>query len=293
MSEAGVLRVVQLNMGSLLEPHWDERRFEILAWLDRLDPDIVCLQEVWEDLAEPGSNTAGWLAGHAAPGRWHWCFGGFPIRELIRGDRDLLFGSAILSRWPIDRHEVVLLPVDAAPPDPHPSWRMRAELLHAHTGGMDAFGTHLAPPPAQAYLRVRQVRAIDEAIRARHRADVPLPAVLCGDFNAKPPSDEMRFLCANAVIDGHSTHYQDAWHVMHPTEPGHTLDPLTNPAARSLNVPPQRIDYVYVGDPFMRPGGAGRILRADLGFHEPLTGILASDHYGLVVDVNWPQKPAP
>ncbi|UGT43945.1 endonuclease/exonuclease/phosphatase family protein [Nocardia yamanashiensis] len=292
MAQAGVLRIAQLNMGSLLEPHWERRRQEILAWFDRLDPDLVCLQEVWEDTAEPGGNTAAWLVDHAPQGHWHWCFGGYPLPFLP--DRPTLrFGSAVLSRWPIDRHEVIALPVDPSPPDPHPSWTMQAELLYARTGGADVFSTHLAPPPAQAYQRVRQVLAIDEAIRARHDpATTPLPPILCGDFNAKPESDEMRFLNANAVIEGRSTHYVDAWSTLRPGEAGRTMDPLTNPQARFLNVPPQRIDYVLVGDPFLRPEGAGRLLEVDLAFCEPLTGILASDHYGLVADVRWPQKPA-
>ncbi|MET9486964.1 endonuclease/exonuclease/phosphatase family protein [Nocardia sp. NPDC006630] len=290
MPESDVLRIVQLNIGSLLEPHWERRRQEILAWFDRLDPDLVCLQEVWE--TGPGTNTAGWLVEQAPAGRWHWCFGGYPFPEDAWADRTLRFGSAVLSRWPIDRHEVLPLPADPAPRDPHPSWRIQAELLYAHTAGIDAFSTHLAPPPAQAYQRVQQVLAIDDAIRARRDPDTPLPAILCGDFNAKPPSDEMRFLNANAVIEGRSTSYVDAWSTLRPTEPGNTYDPLANPQARALNVPPQRIDYVFVGDPFLRPGGAGRILRADLAFHEPLTGIHASDHFGLVVDVHWPQKPS-
>jgi endonuclease/exonuclease/phosphatase family metal-dependent hydrolase len=289
MSDDGALRVVQLNMGSLLEPRWEDRRHEVLAWFDRLDPDVVCLQEVWEDATSP--NTAGWLVANAPEGRWHWCFGGYPFPEDAWPDRTLRFGSAILSRWPIDAHALVPLPTDPAPADPHPSWRMQAELLHARTAGIDAFSTHLAPPPAQAYQRVHQVVAIDDAIRERRDADAPLPPILCGDFNAKPGSDEMRFLTADAVVDGRSTYYQDAWHVLRPTDPGRTYDPLTNPQATVLNVAPQRIDYVLVGDPFLRPGGAGRILAVDLAFHEPLTRTLASDHYGLVVDIAWPQRP--
>jgi endonuclease/exonuclease/phosphatase family metal-dependent hydrolase len=53
----------------------------------------------------------------------------------------------------------------------------------------------------------------------------------------------------------------------------------------------KRIDYVFVGDPFQRRGGAGRVLAARLAFHEPLTGPLASDHAGLVVDIVWPDRP--
>jgi hypothetical protein len=29
---------------------------------------------------------------------------------------------------------------------------------------------------------------------------------------------------------------------------------------------------------------------AELAFHEPITGVLASDHFGLVVEVGWPAR---
>ena len=59
----------------------------------------------------------------------------------------------------------------------------------------------------------------------------------------------------------------------------------SNPIASAMNVNRKRIDYVFVGDPFQRTGNAGRILSAELAFHEPLTGVQASDHAGLVVEV--------
>ena len=37
--------------------------------------------------------------------------------------------------------------------------------------------------------------------------------------------------------------------------------------------------------------GAGRVLNAELAFHESLTGVMASDHIGLVVDIRWPDRP--
>ena len=51
------LRVLTLNIGSLLEPDWDRRRHEIVAWVDRLDPDVICFQEVSERADRP--NTPG------------------------------------------------------------------------------------------------------------------------------------------------------------------------------------------------------------------------------------------
>ena len=89
------LRVVQLNAGTLLEPGWDERRHEVVAWLERLGPDVVCLQEVWQSDTQP--NTAGWLVEQAPPGRWHWTFGGGPVAPPFAEDPTIRFGSAILS----------------------------------------------------------------------------------------------------------------------------------------------------------------------------------------------------
>jgi endonuclease/exonuclease/phosphatase family metal-dependent hydrolase len=59
------LRVVQLNADSLVGPRWSERRHEIVAWLDELTPDVVCLQEIWQD--DRHCNTGGWIADHDAP----------------------------------------------------------------------------------------------------------------------------------------------------------------------------------------------------------------------------------
>jgi endonuclease/exonuclease/phosphatase family metal-dependent hydrolase len=58
----GMLRVVQLNVDSLVNAGWRERRDEIVNWLDELGADVVCLQEIWQDDRHP--NTGGWVAEH-------------------------------------------------------------------------------------------------------------------------------------------------------------------------------------------------------------------------------------
>jgi endonuclease/exonuclease/phosphatase family metal-dependent hydrolase len=292
----GVLRVVQLNAGSLLEPGWSERRHEIVAWLDRLRPDVVCLQEVWESASQ--ANTAGWIVDRMSEVGWHWSFEGRPFADALWSDPDMRFGSAVLSRWPIDDVTYHPLPVadDSGPVAAGVPW----ELLHVRTAGLDVFSCHLAAAPRDAHHRRLQVLAIDEIITAaRSDLDGPvrpgqlrdgMPAILCGDFNAEPDSDEVRFLCALALLDGRTAFYQDAWRVAGEGA-GYTQDWRTNPVAAAMNVHRKRIDYVFVGDPFLRRDGAGRVLSAELAFHEPLTGTLASDHAGLAVDVVWPSRP--
>ncbi len=293
----GMLRVAQLNAGSLLEPGWDERREVIVAWLEHLAPDVVCLQEIWEDAS--GQNTAGWLVDHMPHTGWHWAFGGDRFDAGVWPDPDLRFGSAILSRWPIDDHAHHRLPFipGTDPIVEQVPW----ELLHVRTAGLDVFSTHLAPAPEHGLHRARQVLAIDDHIRrVRGVLDtvVPfgppreaMPPVLCGDFNAEPDSDEIRFLGGLTSLDGRTTHYQDAWRVAG-DGPGWTQNWRANPIAAALNVTRKRIDYVFVGDPFLRQGGAGRVVAAELAFDASLTGRVASDHTGLVVDVVWPQRPA-
>jgi endonuclease/exonuclease/phosphatase family metal-dependent hydrolase len=293
---SSVLRVVQLNAGSLLEPGWPERRVEIVAWLERLRPDVVCLQEIWHDAAS--LNTAGWIVDQMPGAGWHWHFEGRPFGADIWPDPDLRFGSAVLSRWPIDDAAYHALPVGdgAAGFVAGVPW----ELVHVRTAGLDVFSCHLVAAPRDGLHRRLQVLAIDEIIAAvRGDGDIAvgpgdvrdgMPPILCGDFNAEPDSDEIRFLCSLAALDGHTTFYQDAWRVAG-DGPGYTQDWRDNPIAKALNIHRKRIDYVFVGDPFLRRGGAGRVVAAELAFHEALTGTLASDHAGLVVDIAWPDRP--
>jgi endonuclease/exonuclease/phosphatase family metal-dependent hydrolase len=288
-----VLRVVQLNVGSLLEPEWPRRRHEIVAWLDHLDADVVCLQEVWQDDRHP--NTAGWIA-EQRPGRWHWCFGGFAAPDGFDADPSFRFGSAVLSRWSIDDHELFALPGgDSSSGDPWDAVQM--ELLAARTAGLDVFSTHLPALPRRAALRRLAVHFIDEQVQRRRQPASGLPPVLCGDFNAEPDSDEIRFLCGLTSIDGRDTWWQDAWRAAG-AGAGYTADP-SNPYCAPFNLPPKRIDYVFVGDTWLTrdtahdasPTTRGRVLAATVAFHEPMTGTLASDHYGLVVEIGWPDRP--
>lgn len=294
------LRVVQLNIGSFIEDDWQNRRQEIVAWLDHLQPDVVCLQEVWQ--SDTSENTAGWVADRLAShtvgdGQWHWAFGGFDLTPFLP-DTSLRFGSAVLSRWPIEHSEVWRLPVtdEASKLVATIPW----ELFHARTAGLDFFSTHLAAAPTDGLHRIVQVQAIDEHIK-RIRGDQDevrfgsnregMPVILCGDFNAEPDSDEIRFLTSLTALGGRTTFYQDAWRIAGADDPGYTQDWRENPTAAELNVHRKRIDYVFVGDAFKREGSAGRVLDVEIVFNSKLTGVMASDHWGLRVDVLWPGRP--
>ncbi len=294
------LRVMQLNAGSLLEAGWEERRHEVVSWIDHLEPDIVCLQEVWRN--DSGEDTAGWIADNSTI-TWHFEFGGGSFPPAFTPDASIEFGSAVLSKWPIEAFSYQRLPVrpEANPVVQGVPW----ELLHVQTAGLDVFSTHLAAAPTDALDRQLQVLAIDEIVKeVRGDADAlqgfgkkrqTMPPILCGDFNAEPDSDEIRFLTSLTALEGRSTFWQDSWRVagddLDPTA-GRTQDWRTHSLAAGLNVHRKRIDYVFVGDPFMRAGNAGRVLSSRVVCNEARTGVMASDHAGVLADIVWPQRPA-
>jgi endonuclease/exonuclease/phosphatase family metal-dependent hydrolase len=131
---------------------------------------------------------------------------------------------------------------------------------------------------------------------ARHRG--PLPTIIAGDFNATPDAASIRYLTGQQSAGGRSVHYHDAWAVAG-QGPGFTWD-IDNPNARSemdaiVRQPRhrRRIDYVFVGSWYAHPNAHCRIKSAELAFDQPTGGIWASDHYGVVVDLDVGMEPSP
>jgi endonuclease/exonuclease/phosphatase family metal-dependent hydrolase len=93
------------------------------------------------------------------------------------------------------------------------------------------------------------------------------------------------------ALDGRSFGLFDAFAVAHPEQLGFTWD-NRNPYVAKEMTPNRRIDYIFVGDPFVRAGNAGRVVGAEVVADEALTGVLASDHAGLVAEIVWPDRPA-
>jgi endonuclease/exonuclease/phosphatase family metal-dependent hydrolase len=108
--------------------------------------------------------------------------------------------------------------------------------------------------------------------------------VLAGDFDATPDAASIRFWTGRQSLDGMSVYYQDAWEAVHGNEPGHTFTPdnaLRSPSWRPR--PARRIDYVMVrcGD----HGATLDVTGCELAFNQPVRGVWASDHFGVVADL--------
>lgn len=258
-----------LNIWNLFGP-WGERRQEIVAWLRHLSPDLVCLQEVAEH--PDGRNQATWLAEASGAG-YHCAYGPGLVGDWGAN------GNAVLSRWPIDASDTIALPAL----DEEDEGRV---VVHARTGGIDVFCTHLNWRYEHGAVRQTQVQVIVDAIEQRADPASPLPPVLAGDFNADPDSDEVRFLCGLTAPGGRSTYFQDAWRVAGGGGPGWTWD-NRDPWAAAEHEPDRRIDYIFVG--WRRDNGNGRVESARVVCDRSLTGTFATDHFGVAADVRFEQ----
>lgn len=264
-----VLRVLTLNIWS--RNHWSERRDDIVAWIEHLQPDVVGLQEVDRAAEDCQATWLGEQTGLAT------AFGG----NDRPGGR--LFGNAVLSRFPLLGTERRDLTTAGLPGEGRLCLRA---TLDAPWGPTHVYTTHLNYLFDHGFVRERQVQEIAAFIgESGHEA---FPPVLVGDLNAVPGSTEVRYLKGQTSLGGGSFHLFDAFEVSQPSAEGYTWD-NRNPYAAQNRVPNQRIDYVFVG--VRTPDGAGQVLHSEVVFDRPMRQSWPSDHFGLLADLSCPPPP--
>jgi endonuclease/exonuclease/phosphatase family metal-dependent hydrolase len=169
------IRIVTWNLWSRLGD-WKVRA-EAIAALVELRPDLVCLQEVWQ---EGDLNQVALLAEQLGMVYAFAC-------DRVEGGIDQ--GVALLCRWPLTDVETRPLPVP--PGIDQLNVALRA-VVDGPRGPLLAVVTHLTPYPTRSEYRQQQVRAVVEFMAERKRQ--PATCILCGDFNAAPDADEIRLL---------------------------------------------------------------------------------------------------
>jgi endonuclease/exonuclease/phosphatase family metal-dependent hydrolase len=257
----------------------DPRRHALInRELLRLDPDLVALQEV---IHTPQRNQlAELLAGTDLHGTHQAQAMAYTPPWL-----DRYGGTAVAGRWPHRVVEVLDLRLHDAPDVP---WCTLAVIVDLPGEGEVLF---LAPTASWRLdaesARERQAIALTE-LDARHRR--ALPTIIAGDFNASPEAASIRYLSGRQSLNGQSVLYHDAWATAG-DGPGVTWT-VDNPAARAVidQIVRQprhrrRLDYVFIGSAHAHPRAHCFIKTASLAFDQPLEGIWASDHFGLVVDL--------
>jgi len=258
--------VLTLNIWNK-QGHWDQRRPRIEHGIRELVPDLIGLQEVLELITPDGNLNQ---ADEFVPDGYHSAYA--PAQELGPG---LFMGNALLSRFPIIESTTFELPGETESGE---SRSVLCTLVEHPDGLIPVYVTHLNWKLDQGFIRIRQVQRIHDLITTRRKAN-HLPAILMGDFNAEPPSDEIRFLKGFKTIDGKSVHYSDVWDYSDSPQCGATFDPAY-PYAADAQEPPRRIDYIFVAGPDSQRRGHPREARIVLN-QADAEGVWPSDHFGV------------
>jgi len=263
---------------------WEARQPAIAAELAAVDPDIALFQEVFAIDGRDQADELAAVAGlHVA--RTHTLSGD-------RAGQPQRFGNAILSRWPMAKLEQISL----TGPDGKLSHRSAlAVRIDAPSGPLITVVTHLAWQYDQGELRERQLAEVANLV-ARHRLEPveppdptagsrppePPPVLLAGDMNAVPDADEIRRLTGLGRPYERGLVFTDAWAAVG-DGPGYTWT-RENPNSSEALWPRRRLDYVFVSWP--RPKPYANPVRARLVGVEPRRGVVGSDHYGVVAELD-------
>ena len=267
------VRIATWNLWGRYGP-WEARLPVIIENLSAINADILALQEVWEDDMRSQAEELAVALGCTEP-----VYAANLERDGARS------GNAVLSRWPITRHEVRRLPrrgEHGATDDEGEERLCVFAEVDGPRGPIQMFCAHLSWSEDHSSVRQEQTRDIARFIREMRPR--PFPAVLCGDLNAEQSSDELRQLTGRAAPPVPRVILRDAWEAAGNTDPGYTWSNANPFAAASLDLD-RRIDHVMVGPPKL--GGVGHVRGAHVAGDVPIDGMWGSDHLAVVAELRY------
>jgi endonuclease/exonuclease/phosphatase family metal-dependent hydrolase len=246
---------------------WDGRRRVLIDGIADMQPDIVLFQE--EVFTAEYDQTA-----DLVPDGWH-------VVHSVRRSEQESSGISLASRWPAELIEEIDLTVGGPPID---EFAWAALVVHVAAPSGPVVVVNHFPDAAVDREGERERQALLVALRVRELCDPDVPVILGGDLDAEPTAGSLRFLTGLQTLDGESVSYRRAWDAVHPYEPCVTLDPERNRLTASMRRWPYRqIDHLLV-----RSGPDGlsalEVNSCSIVHDQPVDGVWASDHYGLLAD---------
>jgi endonuclease/exonuclease/phosphatase family metal-dependent hydrolase len=264
------VRVVTLNLWGL-GGDWARRRGVLADGLRKLRPDVVAFQEAVKTCEH---DTAAELVSR----EFH----------VVHQKTGLLRDgncAAIASRWRVRHMEEVNQQVTPRTTD-FPATTLIAQIDAPDPIGPLLFVNHLPSWKPELELErelqtLAAARRVEEIVARR-----PIHVVLAGDLDAVPDASSIRFLRGLQSLGGVSVCYRDAWASTRPGDPGHTFtlrNPLVTEDSEARQEVSRRIDYIFVRSD--ERGPTLEISTCALAFDEPVGGVWASDHFGVVADL--------
>ncbi|GAA1833444.1 endonuclease/exonuclease/phosphatase family protein [Agromyces salentinus] len=275
------MRLMTWNVLWRFDPDWRDRERGILATLDRLEPDVLGLQECWSvgdasqaDLIAERLGLHAAFAGPSLP----------PVPEPPEhpDQAGVRMGVGLVSRWPISsvrRHELPISHRQVAPVAleaelRHPDAPLRV-IVAATEWEPEYADDHVAQTSALARViaGAEAGRPAESGSDARHdpAASAAITTFLLADLNCDASQPEFAPLAAVA---------HDSWELGHGDAHAVTLSsavpfaPLE--ATKEID---RRIDHILVNH------GAEVSVEAAFTVAEPVDGQYPSDHFPVVADV--------
>ncbi|MBJ7308135.1 MAG: endonuclease/exonuclease/phosphatase family protein [Acidimicrobiia bacterium] len=281
LGQDGGVRVLTWNVQGRIG-EWEKRQLAIESELTSVEPDLVMLQESW---VEPNGNTQASLFAK------HLGFHSATAIELAGFDTypqaTYWVVNAILSRWPLQIQRAVSL-VDE---NGAPTWRhalaVTVDRPPEHGGAFLAAGTHLEHGVDRSETRSAQMnhllKEIAELLGDAETRKQTMPAVIAGDFNAVPWSDELRRATGASMPYLPSLVLIDAWEACGNTTRGDTWSTENPLVPRKAVYPNRRLDYITTTAPRLRNHGSFE--SCFLAGIDRVDGTQPSDHYAVVAEV--------
>jgi endonuclease/exonuclease/phosphatase family metal-dependent hydrolase len=265
------VRVVTLNLWGRFGD-WPSRRAVLIDGLRALRPDLVTFQEA---IVVDGYDQVVDLLGD-----------GYRVAHQT-GREDDGSGASIASRWPLTGLRELDLNVTPRTAG-FACGTLVAEIRAPEPVGALVFVNHKPNFESKLAYEREQQAVLAGRFLEELAADGDRHVVVAGDQDATPEAASIRFWTGEQSLDETSVCYRDAWRVMHPGEPGATFmpghNPLVGPAwPRDLC---RRIDYVFVRCDTHGPTLA--VTECRRIFDEPVDGVWASDHFGVLADLEVP-----
>jgi endonuclease/exonuclease/phosphatase family metal-dependent hydrolase len=255
------IEVASINIWNRFGP-WEERLPRLREGLRALAPDVVGLQEVLV-VKDAGFDQNALLTDGLG---YHHAWG-------CHSKSPHPVGNAIFSRFPVKSQAVFDLPQGGT--HEH-RCVVHARLASPH-GELFVFVTHLNWKLDEGHVRTEQVKALVSIIDANApRAE--FPAIVMGDFNAEPDSDEIRYMRGLTGLGGKCVYFADCFGAAGDGSPGTTFS-RDNPFALVCREPNRRIDYVFTRGPDER--GRGEPLASRVCMNTMTNGGFPSDHFGV------------
>lgn len=241
------MKIATLNTWGSSGP-WEKRWACLVEELILLKPDILFLQEVWNETLPEKIKEALSYAHLSA---------------------SYEAGLVILSKYPavfqtIHKYEVI---------SPYEPYDRRALLIKTKINSRDFIlaNTHLSWKTEDGETRRKQA---EELLRCVN--DVKLSAILAGDFNDVPESQTIQTIKSGG--------FKDLFELGSKGQKGITWD-NANPFIQSheTKFPDRRIDYLFLSGAFVNTRSA---LSCRVAFNRPNhEGIYPSDHYGVTAEL--------